>query len=304
MQTNSLASAAGSCIRAATCRPCSQWFGPRMLRLSNRRYRCRFASLGFARRRIVFIGDRPATAYDLNFQLLGVPVRVNPMFWLVSALFVIQEPPKFVLMWVGVVFVSILVHEMGHALAIRSFGWRPSILLYSFGGLAMYQPTHHDPRKQIPISLAGPAAGFLLAALTILLARVAGYPIKFYFGEPMGINWTVDVENLRALPNITVLMLIQQLLWVNIWWGLINLLPIWPLDGGHVCYEFLLELRVRDALIKALWVSVTIAGAVAMFALIRFHDFYLALMFGYLAYSSFSMLQSYQGRGGGYGGRW
>jgi hypothetical protein len=76
------------------------------------------------------------------------------------------------------------------------------------------------------------------------------------------------------------------------------------LDGGHICYEFLLELRIREAFVKALWVSVTLAGAVAMFALIRLQQWYLALMFGYLAYSSFELLQSYLGRGGGYGGRW
>jgi len=276
-----------------------------MLPLSNRHFQRRFAALDLARRRIVLIGDRPSTPYDLNFSLLGVPVRVHPMFWLVSAILgPYSGPPKYELMWVAVVFVSIIVHEMGHALAIRSYGWRPTILLYSFGGLAIYQPTHQDPRKQIAISLAGPLAGFLLAALTILLARAMGYPIRFYFGEPMGLNFSFDFEKMRAQPNLDALMLIHQLLWVNIWWGAINLLPIWPLDGGHVCYEFLLELRVREAFVKALWVSVTLAGAVAMLALVRMHDFYLALMFGYLAYSSFELLQSYLGRGGGYGGRW
>ncbi len=257
----------------------------------------------------MFIGDRPTTAYDLNFRLFGVPVRVHPMFWLISVILgPIHGDPKYVAMWVAVVFVSILVHEMGHAMAIRFFGWRPSILLYSFGGLAMYQPTHHDPRKQIPISLAGPAAGFLLAALTVLLAKAAAYPVEFTFGAPMVVNWTIGFENLRGVPSINALMLIEQLLWVNIWWGLVNLLPIWPLDGGHVCYELLLELRVHDALVKALWVSVTVAGAVAIFALLRTrdirNDFFLPLMFGYLAYSSFSMLQQYTGRGGGYGGEW
>jgi hypothetical protein len=69
-----------------------------------------------------------------------------------------------------------------------------------------------------------------------------------------------------------------------------------------------LELRVHDALVKALWVSVTVAAAVAVYALIRDHndiyDLFIPVMFGYLAYSSFTLLQSYTGRGGGYGGGW
>jgi Zn-dependent protease len=247
----------------------------------------------------VLIGDRPSTPYDLNFSLLGVPVRVHPMFWLVAAILgPFRDLPKYELTWVAVVFVSIIVHEMGHALAIRSYGWRPTILLYSFGGLAIYQPTHQDPRKQIAISFAGPLAGFLLALLVVFLGRTAGYRIEYSFGEPLGVNWLIGSGNADGRE------LIRQLLFINTWWGLVNLLPIWPLDGGHICYEFLLELRIREAFVKALWVSVTLAGAVAMFALIRLQQWYLALMFGYLAYSSFELLQSYLGRGGGYGGRW
>ena len=103
----------------------------------------------------------PATRYDLRFSALGVPVRVHPLFWLASIVFGIQLPPRLVVIWVGVVFVSILIHELGHAMTIRAFGWYPLILLYTFGGLAIYQPTHRDPRKELLISLAGPAAGLL-----------------------------------------------------------------------------------------------------------------------------------------------
>ncbi len=253
----------------------------------------------------MFMSDQPRTNADLNFRLLGIPVRVNPWFWLMAVLLgPLQAKPILMVMWVVVVFVSILVHEMGHALVIRGFGWWPSILLYSFGGLAMYQPTRQVPRKQIMISLAGPAAGFLLAFATLALARAAGYPFLFHFGAPYGITFLPDFEHMRIGANGYVVMFVYQLLEVNIWWGLINLLPVWPLDGGHVCYELLNELRVPDALAKALMVSVVLAVAVAAYAAIRLSDIWLAMMFGYLAYNSFATLQSYQGRGGGYGGRW
>lgn len=61
----------------------------------------------------------PETPYDLRFQLLGMPVRVHPLFWLVAAMLGWRnENIPLVLIWVGCVFVSILVHEYGHGLVV------------------------------------------------------------------------------------------------------------------------------------------------------------------------------------------
>jgi stage IV sporulation protein FB len=96
--------------------------------------------------------------------------------------------------------------------------------------------------------------------------------------------------------------LVNFLLEVNIWWGLMNLLPVYPLDGGQFLRELLGYLRVPDALEKSLWISIFTAAGVALYAFARVHDYYLAAMFGYLAYTSFQTLQALTGRGGGYGG--
>jgi stage IV sporulation protein FB len=77
----------------------------------------------------VTLDPTPATRYDLRFTALGVPVRVHPLFWLVSIIFAVQLPPPLAVIWVGVVFVSIFIHELGHALTIRAFGWYPLNLL-------------------------------------------------------------------------------------------------------------------------------------------------------------------------------
>jgi Zn-dependent protease len=247
----------------------------------------------------VTLDPAPATRYDLRFSALGVPVRVHPMFWLVSILFAIQLPPKFVVIWVAVVFVSILIHELGHALTIRSFGWYPLILLYTFGGLAIYQPTHRDSRKELLISLAGPAAGLLLGAFAVLVLRATHHEVEFTFGGPAGISWTVAA----GIGNPYLRAAIYFLLEVTIWWSLINLLPVYPLDGGQACRQILTLLRVPDAVIVSLKISLVAAAAVAIYSLARLQDYYLAAMFGYLAYQSFNTLQGYYGRGGGYG-RW
>ena len=62
------------------------------------------------------------TPYDLRFNLFGIPVRVHPLFWLVAAILGAGSDPDPIelLLWIGTVFVSILIHEMGHALAARA----------------------------------------------------------------------------------------------------------------------------------------------------------------------------------------
>jgi stage IV sporulation protein FB len=247
----------------------------------------------------VVIGNLPPTPADLNFSLFGIPVRVHPLFWLAAVLLGgLDLPPKYLLVWVAVVFVSILIHEMGHALVIRQFGMWPRILLYTFGGLAIYDPVRRDPRRQMLISLAGPAAGFLLAGAIVLLSKANGHPVEFQIGPPFGLE-IIPARFENPLVTMSVYFLLQ----VNIWWGLMNLLPVYPLDGGQFLYALLEWLRTPDAMVKSLWVSIVTAGAVAIYAATRVHDLYLTVLFAYLAFSNFQTLQSFTGRGGGYG-RW
>jgi membrane-associated protease RseP (regulator of RpoE activity) len=127
--------------------------------------------------------EPPRTRFDLSFTFAGVPVRVHPLFWLVAVLlgFSARDPVS-VVIWVGVVFVSILVHEFGHALAMRHYGESPRIVLHTLGGLTIAEPTpwgrtwaNVSPgvRQQILISAAGPGAGFLLAGVVLVVAIAA-----------------------------------------------------------------------------------------------------------------------------------
>ena len=65
----------------------------------------------------------PPTRFDLCFTLFRVPVRVHPLFWLIAALFGgITGDLRTLIIWVASVFLSVLVHKMGHAPAMRRFG--------------------------------------------------------------------------------------------------------------------------------------------------------------------------------------
>ncbi|MEX2113209.1 MAG: site-2 protease family protein [Pirellulales bacterium] len=243
--------------------------------------------------------DPPRSAYDLNFHLLGIPVRVHPLFWAVVVLLGLggNSDPKLMLIWVGACFVSIVVHEMGHALAARAHGWEPWITLYGLGGLASYQPTRRSPRSQILISLAGPVAGFLFAALVIAVVAAAGHEPRF---DPTSrLSMPVDWNLFESRPAN---YLVFDLLYINIFWGLVNLLPIFPLDGGQITREVFGLFSGPDGLRQSLWLSVIIAAGLAVIALTRLGDQFLAFFFGYLAYTGYSIIRAMFGPSGGLGG--
>jgi membrane-associated protease RseP (regulator of RpoE activity) len=102
-----------------------------------------------------------------------------------------------------------------------------------------------------------------------------------------------------SLPNggILVNLLILTMLWVNIFWGLINLMPVYPLDGGNVARFALLKVDPWDGVRKSLWVSVITGVLLAIAGLTLLGSLYMALLFGFLAFQSFQLLQGRPGRG-------
>jgi len=231
---------------------------------------------------LMFTLEPPPTNYDLNFRVGNIPVRVHPFFWIVTALLGATDPrPRAMFLWIVAVFVSILVHELGHAFVIRRYGWRPWITLHGFGGLASYQPTHSPPWSQTLIALAGPAAGFLLGGAIVVALAVAGVGVRF-FGYQI-------TSGDQILPE-GAYQFVFDMLQINLFWGLVNLLPIVPLDGSRVTQEVLGRVRPHDGLQISLWLSVFCAAGMAVVGLARFNSLYIALMFGYLAYTSYQIL--------------
>jgi Zn-dependent protease len=153
----------------------------------------------------------------MRFSLFGIPVHVQPIFWLVALMLGAPSgtSPRQIgqlALWMVVLFVSILAHELGHAFAMRAYGRQPSIELWGLGGLTHWgEGPAVSPGKDIVVSLSGPAAGLLLGALVFVATRAA---------PPAADSMLAEAVRLA--------------LWVNVGWGLVNLLPILPLDGGHV----------------------------------------------------------------------
>jgi membrane-associated protease RseP (regulator of RpoE activity) len=89
---------------------------------------------------------------------------------------------------------------------------------------------------------------------------------------------------------------------VSVIWGLLNLLPIYPLDGGNIAREIVTAISPRRGIAISLGLSALIAAGIAVHLLLRSLNshspipFFTILLFGYLAYSSFVAFEVYQHR--------
>ena len=237
------------------------------------------------------------TRFDLRFSILGIPVRVHVLFWIMTLLLGSSlNGAVEIFIWALAVFVSILIHEVGHALFFRIYGQTSRILLYIGGGLTIPEPVWWGGKwvnvsltsmQEILVSLAGPLSGFAFAFIITALAQIFGGSVSLtlLFGFIPYLN--------VAIPTAgwTINYIIGTLIWINVFWGIINLLPIQPLDGGHVARNVLIESDPYDGLRKSLWVSVVAAGIVAVFGLIFMRSFFMALFFGALAGQAYMTLK-------------
>ncbi len=245
----------------------------------------------------------PPTRFDLRFSVAGIPVRVHPLFWVIAILFgSSSRSVTSLLIWVVAIFVSILIHELGHAFALRRYGQGSQIILHFSGGLTVpesvswgsgYANVAITANQQIFISLAGPFAGFSFAALVLAVSMALGGALipNFIFGFipfPV-VLLPVGGEILNSF--------FMSLLWVNIFWGFINLMPVHPLDGGTVARYILIQTDPLNGLRTSLWVSVITGAAVAIAGLLFLGSTYMAILFGFLAFQSFQSLQGGAGRG-------
>src|SRR5262249_44722888 len=147
-----------------------------------------------------------------------------------------------VVTWIPCVFLSILVHEYGHGLVAKSLGCAPSILIWGPGLCYYAEMERQRPLQRLAVILSGPGAGFALCGVVMLV-------VSAIFGLTPGEHLSV-VQRLLGLSgdgasymNAQVKLGIDQgetrflvywfLVQINILWSLLNLLPVWPLDGGQ-----------------------------------------------------------------------
>ncbi|MEL6656642.1 MAG: M50 family metallopeptidase [Bacteroidota bacterium] len=174
-------------------------------------------------------------------RIAGIPLQFHWSFLLVGVwlLYDSWQPGggirwdnfQWLLIWVGTVFLAVLLHELGHALAARRWKIKTQkIVLYPIGGGAFLERMPEEPWQEITIALAGPAVNFILAAILVPFIWWSGNEnlslLLQLFLNPQGNIVVFDAATWEYL--IVVFFLLNLLL------GAFNLIPAFPLDGGRV----------------------------------------------------------------------
>ncbi len=254
------------------------------------------------------------TAYDLRFQMLGFPVRVSWTFWLGAVVFGhgfaqlidsiaminnLSTPGigPLLLLWTLCLLVSILIHELGHALAFRQFGIQSSIVLYHFGGLAVpigsfrgVSINRLSEKQDLWVTAAGPLLQLLSAGAVIALVKVGGYRVTAFAFMPAGLHKVpgmLEGEELM-LDSVGLAALVMFYVFPSVVWALLNLMPVWPLDGGRIALSLILLNGGTTS--QALWISIIAAAGLALYAFRAGHSI-MGIFFLMFAISNYQMLQ-------------
>jgi membrane-associated protease RseP (regulator of RpoE activity) len=182
-----------------------------------------------------------------TLQIFGFPLRIDPFFFVTAWLIGGRQEPQWMLIWVVVVLVGVLAHELGHAFAGRRLGLEPWIQLMAFGGMTGWtRPRPLTSGQRILISAAGPAVGISIGG-AVLVASLAG---------------------VFAGASPAVIRVLDFVLWVNLGWGILNLLPILPLDGGHILASVAEMVAGRNGRIAARIFSIILTVVIGLLALV------------------------------------
>ncbi len=180
------------------------------------------------------------------------------------------------LIWIPCVFVSILVHEFGHALSNRLFQDRPWIVLHGMGGVC-FSRSDLSPWRRVVVILAGPGAGLLLA----------------------GISFGLLLASADASLSPTISHILNYLFMINLFWSIVNLIPIWPLDGGQLLMVLLSLINRRRGARWTHTVGLLGAGILAIYLASKAiqaepgaGQWWNVLIVGMMAFSNYQQLQN------------
>jgi Zn-dependent protease len=188
-------------------------------------------------------GMAAETPFDIRFQMFGIPVRIHPAFWL-SSLMMNWNPERMDLVFVGVlcVCVSVLIHELGHAVVLRYYGWPSEIVLYFLCGYAT--ATRLPTWKNVASVAAGPLAGLAFGTL------VYGITVALIVNAP---------QMLDQYPLLEFALL--RLLFSGLIVNLLNIVPVLPLDGGLIMQTLMQHYRGHGRRTTELVLMISIASS-------------------------------------------
>jgi Zn-dependent protease len=219
------------------------------------------------------------------FTVRGIPVRVHASFLLILvwAAFVGfsdrgRNPAlgsvAFMLVFTLLLFVCVVLHELGHSLVAQQFGVKVhDITLWPIGGVARLANLPKRPSAEFIITAAGPLVNLVLAVLFGLAAVAVISPERLLNLAATGRGWFRLVSS-QNVASLLVLLTIQNLLL-----AVFNLLPAFPLDGGRLLRSFLAALLpFRTATRAASFVGQGLAVVLVGLSFLPPGNFFLAVV--------------------------
>ena len=186
----------------------------------------------------------------------NIPIKIHSSFFVLAGVFFLfslrdsgVEGAFFKTLPLVFLFIFVLFHELGHALAAKYFKINTKdITLYPFGGIARISQSPNNCWEDLVISFAGPLANFLIAALLLLIDIII--PVSF----------------------------LKLLILINIAMGVFNLIPIYPMDGGRIL-NAILSTVVNENKAKLLSLNLGLCFNLVLFAMCIFFIQNLGLLF-------------------------
>ncbi len=209
----------------------------------------------------------------MTFRMFGFPITIEMSFiGVIAFLGFISFENDFALIaaFVVIAVISVLIHEFGHAFAAKSQGTQvgPTISLEGMAGFTRYRLNEQPSRAQsIFISFAGPLAGIILGFLIFAL-RESGV-----------VELTAFNATLFRIGFFTTFV-----------WSAFNLMPIVPLDGGHIMTDLLPGSTVERAR-KASMVSIVVAVIVGIGLFLQWRLLFAPIILGGMAFQNLQILR-------------
>ena len=206
-------------------------------------------------------------------HLLQVPVFIDigaaiTVLWIAMAF---QGDLRRIILAIVAFLATIVLHELGHALAARARGMLGiHIVISALGGYCSYAGSDR-PSSRLMISLAGPAVNFLLVAIMSMVFMIMAASYTKELAEPVS-QWQVMMLAMtRNLPQVGELgSLFYELaalaFWVNLALGILNSMPVFPMDGGQAVYRFL-QMCTDERRARSGTLAMSLIGAIACIAL-------------------------------------
>jgi len=230
----------------------------------------------------------------LNFRVGPFPVRLEASFLITAVFLGWRGGSSMVALasWVLIVFISVLVHELGHALVGLVQGGRPEIVLQGMGGLTFPRlRTRTSHAQQILLSVAGPVAGLLPGIVTLIILILQQ---RVELTGPLGLMGQISRLSGARDPVVNLLATMSLM---SVIWTVFNLVPVIPLDGGHVMESAITWLRKKPSQVLASWLSAVFGVLFAALMFFLLNQLFAALFFVYMAVMSVSRARQFKAGG-------